>query len=754
MNDQAPDQCVSAAMLTTYAATVWMINGIHSRPDTHPGGRACRAVAVPKYADYSHEDLISLGYNENAAAHVTDDDTATFSPYGVIFMRRIYFPPEANTVRLAVGARLSLDHYEYVFNKTLPELRRMFGATGITRRRDLPRTRFRMNKGMSRPRTGPSTIDVPPNFFGLDAVEEVITQETGPDVDAAAHVLEAAPQKTVEQKALDLWQQFPSCVLQKIGNPKDWAFSSYCRLSQTERRVAGIEKMKTTNLAVVFARVQVKAATKQEWQDAFNAIFPPKGHNLPPSAQCWPYMMYYQDWKLLLASLNETNAREVRKVIWKEFKKLTWVPNATNDRPWRSNRMDAPWAQYPEPGSDPEDPFTSDGIPGPQVLWTPWLEDPLVWNADVPVIARNVQQAAANPRRAPANEPGTPGSPRVEREMTPGNEAGRQPSPDFGGFEDRPGAADGTPGRPRVEEARQHESRGGHENAGRQPSPDFEGFEDRPGAADGTPGRPRVEEARQHESRGGRENAGHPSRPSVGRGLRGASVRSDRGEGPSRLAPTTANGQRQRRPQRQNLDKGKEKAHGGGRRPYPHDKPFTLEALEAFAATTDEEDVGAPTSKPGTSSLPAKRPAAERYVLSLDNVPTFDTDSEDDPFAEEMKEVMRKRAANAARGSPPAKRSRPGYYVPSLDDLPTFDTDSEDDPFAEEMKEVMRKQAAKPVKGKGKGKARAVAPKRGTKSKVLKRKASVDESDEEEGSMEHEGSADDEDRPKRKRTRM
>ncbi|KDQ27215.1 hypothetical protein PLEOSDRAFT_158883, partial [Pleurotus ostreatus PC15] len=312
-------------MLSTYAATVWMINGVHSRPDNQTGGRACHDIALPKYADYTHDDLVQLGYDDNAVAHVSTNTTATFSPYGVLFMRRIYFPPESNTVRLAVGDRLPLEHYEWVFNKTLPELRRMFGATGITRRRDLPRTRFRMNKGMSRARTGPSTIDVPPNFFGLEAVEEMITQETGPDVDAATHVLEAAPRKTVEQKALELWQQFPSCVLQKIGNPKDWGLSSYCRLSQTERRVAGIEKMKTTNLAVVFTRVQVKAATKQQWQDAFNAIFPPKGHDLPPSAQGWPFMIYYQDWKALLASLNETNAMEVRKVIWKEFKKLTWI---------------------------------------------------------------------------------------------------------------------------------------------------------------------------------------------------------------------------------------------------------------------------------------------------------------------------------------------------------------------------------------------------------------------------------------------
>ncbi|KAJ8689399.1 hypothetical protein PTI98_013422 [Pleurotus ostreatus] len=679
MNDQAPDQCVSAAMLSTYAATVWMINGVHSRPDNQTGGRACHDIALPNCARLDQYHCYLL-------------------PVWCLVHAPNLLPPESNTVRLAVGDRLPLEHYEWVFNKTLPELRRMFGATGITRRRDLPRTRFRMNKGMSRARTGPSTIDVPPNFFGLEAVEEMITQETGPDVDAATHVLEAAPRKTVEQKALELWQQFPSCVLQKIGNPKDWGLSSYCRLSQTERRVAGIEKMKTTNLAVVFTRVQVKAATKQQWQDAFNAIFPPKGHDLPPSAQGWPFMIYYQDWKALLASLNETNAMEVRKVIWKEFKKLTWIPNATNDRPWRSNRMGAPWAQYPEPGSDPDDPFARDGLSGPQILWTPWLEDALVWNTAVPVIPRN--QAAVNPPRAPTSAPGTPGRPRVESDATPGNDAGRQPSPDFEDFGDRHGAPDGTPGRPRVEEEPRHES--SHES----------GFVD-----------------------------GHPSRPSVGRGLRGASMRSDRGEGPSRLGPTIANAQRQR-PQRQSLDKGKGKAQAqrGGRRPWPKDKPFTLEALAAFAESTDEEDVGAPASKPAATGPQAP---TGRYVLSMDNIPDFDTDSEDDPFAEEAKKL----AAEIA--NPAAKAHR-------LGPLPDFDTDSEDDPFAEEAKKLAAKKAVNSVKknGRGKGKAHPVARKRAAKSKVLKRKASVEESDEDEGSTEDEEGAHGRDKPKRKRTRI
>ncbi|KAF7435993.1 hypothetical protein PC9H_002819 [Pleurotus ostreatus] len=215
-------------------------------------------------------------------------------------------------------------------------------------------------------------------------------------------------------------------------------------------------------------------------------------------------------------------------------------------------------------------------------------------------------------------------------------------------------------------------------------------------------------------------------------------MRSDRGEGPSRLGPTIANAQRQR-PQRQSLDKGKGKAQGGGRRPWPKDKPFTLEALAAFAESTDEEGVGAPASKPAATGPQAP---TGPYVLSMDNIPTFNTDSEDDPFAEEAKEVAAKMAnpVNAHRLGP----------------LPDFDTDSEDDPFAEEAKKVAARMAANPVKkkGRGKGKAQPVARKRAAKSKVLKRKANVEESDEDEGSKEDGEGADDRDKPQRKRTRI
>ncbi|KAG5223529.1 hypothetical protein IMY05_C0771000600 [Salix suchowensis] len=331
MNDQAPDQCISAAMLTTYAATVWMINGVHSRPDNQTGGRACRDVALPKYVDYSHDDLVQLGYDDNTVGHVSDDPTVTFSPYGVLFMRRIYFPPESNTVRLPIGERLSLEHYPLVFGKTLQELRRMFGATGITRRRDLPHTRFSMNKGMSRPRTGPSTIDVPPNFFGLDAVEEMITLETGPDVDAAnqVQVLEPAPRKPWNRRLWTYGNSFPAAFFRRSATRKTG------RSRATGSGESGNEERVAARVRCHLPTERPRPTTERSMLAVYDLL--PRLENS-------------------ISVLNETNAKEVRNVIWKEFKKLTWIPNATNDRPWRSNRMGAPWLQFPKPGSNSEDP--------------------------------------------------------------------------------------------------------------------------------------------------------------------------------------------------------------------------------------------------------------------------------------------------------------------------------------------------------------------------------------------------------------
>ncbi|KAF7426823.1 hypothetical protein PC9H_009192 [Pleurotus ostreatus] len=384
MNDQSAEQTVTTAVMSTYAAVVWMINGVHSRPNSESGGRACQKIAIPLFEDYSATDLQAAGYADRELNALEEQYAESpFSPFNVVFMRRIFFPPETNTVRLPMGRVLPEKFYNWMFGKSLADLRLQFKATGIIRRRDLPAQRYPMNKGLSRARIGPTPASA--FFVGLSEIEEEPVIDVGPDVPVNQQVFDDEEQeRTVEEKVADIWAQFPCCVLQKIGNPKSkWSLPSYCRIHQQDRQKVTIDVMKDTNLAKVFARVQVSLTTIQRWRTAFEACFPPKGHITPKSAQAWTQMRYYMNWKTLVASLQAPDADRVREILWHEFEKLTWIPAATGDRPWRTDRQSS-WTQLPP--LDHQGPFSEPNIPGPQILWSPFADPNIVWDPSVPLV--------------------------------------------------------------------------------------------------------------------------------------------------------------------------------------------------------------------------------------------------------------------------------------------------------------------------------------------------------------------------------
>ncbi|KAF9494559.1 hypothetical protein BDN71DRAFT_1354134, partial [Pleurotus eryngii] len=100
-------------------------------------------------------------------------------------------------------------------------------------------------------------------------------------------------------------------------------------------------------LAYALGTTLDEAGSIARWRKAFEACFPPKGHTTPQSTQTWTHMRYYLDWKILVASLDVRGAEIVQEIIWKEFKDLAWIPAATGDRPWRTDRMQPPWIQLP-----------------------------------------------------------------------------------------------------------------------------------------------------------------------------------------------------------------------------------------------------------------------------------------------------------------------------------------------------------------------------------------------------------------------
>ncbi|KAG9221989.1 hypothetical protein CCMSSC00406_0009197 [Pleurotus cornucopiae] len=384
MNDQSAEQIVTPPVLSTYAAVVWMVNGIHSRPNPQSLGQECRKVALPYFEDHYASDLLAAGFNEAELNTLAEENVnRPFSPYNVLFMRRILFPPATNTVRLPMDRLLLKKYHIHMFGKSLPDLRLQFKATGVIRHRDLHARRLPMNKGLSRARIGPT----PPTafFVGLTEIQEEPVLDVGPNVPVLQQIFddEDESERTVQQRVADIWAQFPCCILQKVGNPK-WrgALPSYCRIPQHARQSVTIDIMKDTNLAKVFARAQVSHVTIPRWRKAFEACFPPKGHITPKSVQAWTHMRYYMDWKALMGSLNANDADKVREALWEEFKNLAWLPAATSEQPWRTDR--AP-SCIQLPPLEEISPFAEPNIPGPQIIWSPFQDPNIFWDPSVPL---------------------------------------------------------------------------------------------------------------------------------------------------------------------------------------------------------------------------------------------------------------------------------------------------------------------------------------------------------------------------------
>ncbi|KAF9487275.1 hypothetical protein BDN71DRAFT_1436975 [Pleurotus eryngii] len=285
MNDQSSEQTVTPSVTSTYATVVWMVNGVHSCPNSESGGQACRDVTIPFFEDYYATDLLAASFNDS-----------------------------------------------------------------------------------------------------LTEIEEEPIMDVGPDVTVQQQVFEdeGQPERTVEQKVQEIWAQFPCCILQKIGNPKgSGTLPSYCRIPQQDRQNVMINIMKETNLAKVFVQIQVSSSTIPWWCKAFEVCFPPKGHTMPKCLQTWTHMHYYMDWKTPVGSLQPNDADTVREALWHEFKNLTWIPCATSERPWRTDKQPL-WTQLPplnEPG-----PFSVSNTPGPQILWNPFEDPNIVWDPSVPLV--------------------------------------------------------------------------------------------------------------------------------------------------------------------------------------------------------------------------------------------------------------------------------------------------------------------------------------------------------------------------------
>lgn len=255
------------------------------------------------------------------------------------------FPPDSDCARLVANRDRTLSDvaFQHMFGKPMRDLRREMDPIYRIKTKPLrPPKRYTVSRKMSSLRNPPEDEqDVPPeSFTNIQNVALVQGQqvEWGPDVEQMHEPLSDDEGVNVAHRALEIWRQFASDVVQKIGNPMGTKArtqeDSYCILPPSERMDITVENLKDPNLAKIFRVVFVKRVADDGWMSTFDHLFPSPNHLLPTSHQQYTQMRYYDSWLRLMHSIDSSDIRAVRRAVKDEFNKLAWAPAAQADRVW------------------------------------------------------------------------------------------------------------------------------------------------------------------------------------------------------------------------------------------------------------------------------------------------------------------------------------------------------------------------------------------------------------------------------------
>ncbi|KAI6111421.1 hypothetical protein F5141DRAFT_1003861 [Pisolithus sp. B1] len=331
----------NALILT--AALAWFINGIHSAPLEGASYRELVRAVLP-HTDHPPTHLFSdagLGSDDEGTEDDDDDEeTGPWLPCGAVFFRDIVLPPESSVPRMKQGRAISGRAIRYLFNAYYQDIQHLLNPVGILSKADIPDSRIPTQKGMTATRVDISDDEV--TSFNLAERGYALPppqMDMGDDVDLGdAANLNDDPQATLDGKLTTMWRQFLIDVIQKAPNPKGLLNRSYCLVLEKDRLCARENFYQNQKLSDVWRVCQYKMADETLWMNTFARFWPPKGHLLAPSAQNYKSCRYYNDWKRFVSEVPPELANVSRKEIKRKFDTLYWIPAASCDKMWNTNK--------------------------------------------------------------------------------------------------------------------------------------------------------------------------------------------------------------------------------------------------------------------------------------------------------------------------------------------------------------------------------------------------------------------------------
>ncbi|KAG6819602.1 hypothetical protein H0H93_010371 [Arthromyces matolae] len=349
--------------LALTAACVWLINGLHARPDDHRASRRLMDAVLP-VTEENEVESSAIAYRsslprvrtvarsdreegdpdeEEEQEEEEEEDEEEYvigvahNPFGVVFFRYILFvDDDVEVPRFHVnGPELPESAYGPLFSMSLAQVKDKYSPTGMVPKSMLLGKRVTTNKR-------PSTLyvqqtDTPAaQPFDFAAPHRLVP----PDVVDAGHDMDDAetppPPESLNDFATSLLCQFVVDVIGRSPNPRGATNSSYVKLTADERQSVTEEIFNTPILSDIFRSVAYKYGSREDFDKAYYWLFPPRGVKIADNIQNYPSCPYFKRWMMFANDPRTSPASvdEARRAIVERLRSWAWIPDASQDRMW------------------------------------------------------------------------------------------------------------------------------------------------------------------------------------------------------------------------------------------------------------------------------------------------------------------------------------------------------------------------------------------------------------------------------------
>ncbi|PPQ80694.1 hypothetical protein CVT26_006697 [Gymnopilus dilepis] len=348
--------------LLLVAALVWLVNGLHSTPDKGANSKRLMDAVIPHISRVNADpDILAYGTptkdDDVASDWSTDDEalmpanrrrvegeTAPGFPKGMVFLRRICCGPANPVPRFHNSASvLHPKAFKFFFKAGEDEVRQGLASDEAVRPSNPDRVR-------NKTKHTPLYVEVedvemeeaaPLLLFHLhDEGFSLLPKpsDEGEDVQGDDEFsVDDICKDNIDEALTEVYHQFICDITAKAPNQSGAGSPSYLALDAKARRLVTEDTYKDRNLAAYFRDCQWKVATKKEWNDIFEKLWPPKGFTLTAThTQNYKQARYYLYWRAMLKRSEETTANRMRMVLKQKFDTFYFMPWAHSDRIWKS----------------------------------------------------------------------------------------------------------------------------------------------------------------------------------------------------------------------------------------------------------------------------------------------------------------------------------------------------------------------------------------------------------------------------------